>query len=305
MKPLDPDHCDNCGSSLHGEYCHNCGQRNIDFRKDWRGLTAEVFGNIFNLHGKLLPGLADIAFRPWKLAREYLQGKRVSNLPPLKTYLFISMVFFLILSNNMSQGFNDAIHNDNGPQPLITIEDEASDPQIENPLEDAPQQATQSIKLNLDEHSKEIAQMLRSLGSDLHKWIPRLFLIGVVLLAGILRLLFIRHRFVYLEHLNAAIILQSFPFLWITILDGWSQIGDLVSPTMTSFAGNIAILWLFICPVIAIKRIYEIPWWKTLIKSGIIAVTYAFFLLLGVALITLTSFYMHGLLDLIRQGFQG
>jgi len=305
MKPLDPDHCDNCGSSLHGEYCHKCGQRNIDFRKDWRGLTAEVFGNIFNLHGKLLPGLADIAFRPWKLTREYLQGKRASSLPPLKTYLFISMVFFLILSNNVSRGFNAASNDDDGPHPIMTVGDEPSLPQMETPLADDPQQAAQSIKSNLDENSKEVSQMLSALGSDLHKWIPRLFLIGVVLLAGILRLLFIRHRFVYLEHLNAAIILQSFPFLWIIILDGWSQIGDLVSPGMTSYAENIALLWLFVCPIIAIKRIYEIPWWKTLLKSGIIAVAYTFFLLLGVALIGFTSFYMHGMLDLIRQGFQG
>ncbi|MEO1015046.1 MAG: DUF3667 domain-containing protein [Pseudomonadota bacterium] len=94
--------CQNCGTVLAGEYCHVCGQKAEEPRRAVLGLVQDVFVDTLAIDGKLFRTLWLLLTRPGRLARRYLDGKRVRYSPPFRLYLFASVFFFftafLILS---------------------------------------------------------------------------------------------------------------------------------------------------------------------------------------------------------------
>lgn len=90
------EECLNCGATLGGQYCADCGQR-FDSRliSIWE-LVRDAFGDLFELDSRLWRTLIPLVMRPGKLTRDYLRGQRVRFMPPFRTYLLLSIVFFLI-----------------------------------------------------------------------------------------------------------------------------------------------------------------------------------------------------------------
>ena len=264
MKTLSPSDCDNCGTPLEGEYCHRCGQRKIDFKSDWKGLSHEVFSSMFNFEGKLLVGFADIAFRPWKVTREFLEGQRVSKMPPFRTYLFVSLLFFLNIAADFTDGFSNG----------VIIADEA--------------------EMQSAEKFNEV-EVAREMGQHLMKWTPRVFLVGVVILALLLKIVFFRSNHVYIEHLIVALNLQSFVFLWITVADGWGSLFGLIPKVEPDVIMDLLLIWLLICPVIAFKNIYETGWFKAVLKSFFVFSLYSVYLVVALIITIVISAKVQGL----------
>lgn len=90
--------CLNCGQQLAGEYCAACGQYSGDRRKSFWKLLGEMARETFDMDSKLARTLTALAIRPGFLTAEYCRGRRASYTPPLRLYLFISVIFFLILA---------------------------------------------------------------------------------------------------------------------------------------------------------------------------------------------------------------
>lgn len=88
-------HCENCGTPLNGPYCHQCGQHAIDYRRSFHHLTHDVLENLFHFDGKLLVSVAWLLAKPGKLTAEYNAGRRQSQVPPLRFYIFVTVLFFL------------------------------------------------------------------------------------------------------------------------------------------------------------------------------------------------------------------
>ena len=88
--------CLNCGTTLSGQYCGNCGQRARSRLISIWELLQEAFGDLFELDSRLWRTLIPLAIRPGKLTREYLEGRRARFMPPFRTYLVLSIFFFLI-----------------------------------------------------------------------------------------------------------------------------------------------------------------------------------------------------------------
>ena len=89
--------CRNCGAILHGRYCHICGQEDRDLDVPFRELAGEWLGNFLAFDARVWRTLALLARRPGRLTVEYLAGRRARYVPPLKLYLFISLLLFLVL----------------------------------------------------------------------------------------------------------------------------------------------------------------------------------------------------------------
>ena len=89
--------CQNCGATLTGDYCHVCGQAAKEPRRAVIGLVQDVFVDTLAIDGKLARTLGLLLWRPGRLARRYLEGKRVSYSPPFRIYLFASVFFFFAL----------------------------------------------------------------------------------------------------------------------------------------------------------------------------------------------------------------
>ena len=65
-------------------------------KQSFWGLTRHFIYDIFHFDGKFFETLKYLLIRPGKVPKEYVTGKRVKYLDPIRMYLFTSAVFFLI-----------------------------------------------------------------------------------------------------------------------------------------------------------------------------------------------------------------
>lgn len=104
LRPLPS--CLNCGASLGGQYCGNCGQRARSRLISLWELVREAFGDLFELDSRVWQTLLPLLTRPGKLTRDYLLGRRARFMPPFRTYLVLSVVFFLVAFFDPRENFN-------------------------------------------------------------------------------------------------------------------------------------------------------------------------------------------------------
>lgn len=88
--------CANCQTPLAGTYCHGCGQLAEDFHKSIWKLVGEALQSFFHLDGRLARTLPRLLARPGRLTRQYLDGKRAAQVPPLRLFLVILLLTFLV-----------------------------------------------------------------------------------------------------------------------------------------------------------------------------------------------------------------
>lgn len=88
--------CANCGAPVHLQFCPQCGQHVKDPDPTLRELTEELAAELLHWDGKLWTTLATLVRRPGELTAEYLAGKRVRFISPLKLYLSASVVYFFL-----------------------------------------------------------------------------------------------------------------------------------------------------------------------------------------------------------------
>ena len=81
-----------------GQYCGNCGQRARSRLISIWELTQEAFGDLLELDSRLWRTLIPlVAFEAGQThTRDYLEGRRARFMPPFRTYLVLSIFFFLI-----------------------------------------------------------------------------------------------------------------------------------------------------------------------------------------------------------------
>lgn len=92
-----PANCANCEAPLGGHYCSNCGQEAVLHHASTREFLHEFVGHYVALEGKLWGSLARLVFRPGLLTNEYMRGRRVRFVQPLRLYLSFSLLFFALL----------------------------------------------------------------------------------------------------------------------------------------------------------------------------------------------------------------
>lgn len=88
--------CLNCGTVVHGRFCHVCGQENVVPKESFSKLVLHFFYDITHFDSKFFDTLRYLLFRPGFLAGEYARGRRARYLNPIRMYVFTSAVFFLI-----------------------------------------------------------------------------------------------------------------------------------------------------------------------------------------------------------------
>jgi hypothetical protein len=88
--------CLNCGTRLRGQYCGTCGQRSRSRLISIWQLLKEAFGDLLELDSRLWRTLLPLLIRPGRLTRDYLEGRRARYMPPFRTYLVLSVIFFVV-----------------------------------------------------------------------------------------------------------------------------------------------------------------------------------------------------------------
>jgi hypothetical protein len=88
--------CENCDTELNGPFCHRCGQHDIDFHRSFGHMFLDALENFFHFDAKLFRNIVTLLFRPGRLTADFNGGKRASQMPPFRLYLFVSVLFFFI-----------------------------------------------------------------------------------------------------------------------------------------------------------------------------------------------------------------
>jgi Protein of unknown function (DUF3667) len=91
-------HCENCEAQLSGKYCSICGQPAIDYRRSFRYVIVDVLDSFLNWDSKVFATIGWLIARPWRLTNEFLAGRRVRYLHPLRLYLLASILFFIVVN---------------------------------------------------------------------------------------------------------------------------------------------------------------------------------------------------------------
>lgn len=89
--------CQNCGAKITGNYCANCGQRVLPTKLSVVRVLGEVFETVFNFDNRLFKSLNELFFKPGQMTRKFNHGKRQRYLSPIRLYLSISLVYFVLV----------------------------------------------------------------------------------------------------------------------------------------------------------------------------------------------------------------
>ena len=103
--------CLNCGTQLQGKYCHSCGQENLQIKESFGHMITHAVGDYFHFDHQFFHTLKPLFLSPGKLTNEYMAGKRVQYLHPVKMYIFISLVYFVLLFSNSGHGDERVKHD--------------------------------------------------------------------------------------------------------------------------------------------------------------------------------------------------
>lgn len=98
--------CLNCGTNLQGKFCHHCGQENLEIKESFGHMMNHAISDYFHFDHQFFHTLKPLISKPGKLTNEYMAGKRAQYLHPIKMYIFISLVYFVLLFGNHKQTEN-------------------------------------------------------------------------------------------------------------------------------------------------------------------------------------------------------
>lgn len=93
--------CKNCQTKLQetAHFCLKCGQSTASLNRPFFVVAKDILHELLDIDGRLGFTLRTMLSKPGQLTLEFNQGKRVKYTPPLRLYLAISILFFILLSS--------------------------------------------------------------------------------------------------------------------------------------------------------------------------------------------------------------
>jgi hypothetical protein len=89
--------CLNCQTIMQGPYCFQCGQHEKSSIRHFGVFVRDVIDDVFNLDSRAVRTIKPLLFSPGFLTTEYLSGRRMRYVPPLRLYVIASLMFFLLV----------------------------------------------------------------------------------------------------------------------------------------------------------------------------------------------------------------
>lgn len=226
--------------------------------------------------------LVPLLFRPGQVTARYLAGQRVRFVPPVRLYLFVSLVYFLLLAwIGPGEGFGDRVMVvTNGDEPEETVSTAEA---IRRELEEqglADIGFLEVLPRSLERITENPAAFRRSLiqgGSYLMFFLLPAF-------AGLLGLFYHGRRRYLLHHLLFAVHFHVFLFVVLGLrvllvrpgVPALEQVGELLSLSIP--------VYLFV----ALRRVYGGRWLPTALRTAALGLAYG--VIIGLSLLSLLVF---------------
>ena len=344
-------HCENCGAELQGHWCAQCGQPAIEYRRSFRHVVADLLNEFLNWDSKFFATIALLILKPWRLTNEFLTGKRVRYVNPLRLYLLVSILFFFAVNygakeihvdpsklgpKDRAELESDLKNTDLPPEAREKLEALLREPSTSpapSPLTNesspapaslspapginaAPSQAAPSANEQKKEYGKiserpfvvfddaksttpferwiegrakeKMGEKGTKMGlfiSTLFSNLPYMMLCCIPLFALVLKVLYIRRRLFYIDHLIYALHIHSFFYTGIMLI-------VLATIGLTHFAPGaiagwlIALLWIaFVTQIfLSIRYVYRQGWFFSIFKFFFGGFVYLMVLLAALAI---------------------
>lgn len=271
------DICPNCKTSLsdNNNFCHNCGQENHSRQATIGILISDFIGDYFTFDSKFFRSAKLLLTKPGALTNEYRQGRRASYISPIRLYLFVSFVYFLIIqfTIDFSSTSNGITLNGEAINQETLIEAEQEYGSVDNfvnaEFSDAP-----PIMQLLFKKSMLIVKDGKNL---MQYWISNMSLMALLLLpifAWMLMLVFRKNRDFYAVHLVHVIHLQSFTYIALVIFLFTAQFNQTLSVVLLA-------IMVFTYQYLSFSRTYKRSAITTVYKCLVAAVWYLVILIIG------------------------
>jgi hypothetical protein len=143
--------CLNCGTELKGPFCYYCGQPDRNFFRFFPALLRELMSDFLDLDSRFARTMKPLMFRPGRLTRDYLEGRRFRYTPPMRLYLFSSIAFFLLaamLSSNAITTTNSQKAANNSETEQVMTEQERTE-KIQEAMDQIPDNVKEEFKLEM------------------------------------------------------------------------------------------------------------------------------------------------------------
>jgi hypothetical protein len=284
--------CANCGASLTGPFCAQCGQsaESLD-RPAWE-FIEHALETFFHFDARGLKSVL-LLFVPGEMTAQYLAGRRVRFVPPIRLYILISLFLFLavwVTGTAIVQFYNGAATNHEGALGIQLLRP------LDQSLRTGAEQAAQAIHLDLDGNDKPPDWVTRIpaglergvsnpalLNEHLSDLFPKAMFALVPLFGLLLGLLYLGRRRYLTEHLVFALHFHTFAFILLIAL-------ILVGPILPGgFAG-----WMFLLPaaaylLVAMRRVYGGGWIGTVLREVVLLALYGLVFFVAVLVLLGTS----------------
>lgn len=93
----DETHCLNCETELSGRFCSACGQK-AHLHRSVLHAVEEFLHGVVHFDSRFWNTLPLLIFRPGKLTRDYVMGKRARYIPPVAVFLLTIFSMFLLFA---------------------------------------------------------------------------------------------------------------------------------------------------------------------------------------------------------------
>lgn len=296
-------HCLNCNAAVSDKYCGRCGQRvEHAIHTVWH-FTQEAAEDLTHADSRLWSTILALLFKPGFLTKEFLAGRRVRYLPPLRLYLVLSVLFFLVLGladqdekprvmtvNSDRGDLNFRIVHPDELQEMDTRPGETAEQHAEricNPHYNGPLQrfVVPFIKKGcvkaVEDHGRNIGEIfIHNLARALFIFLPALALV--------MKLMYWRPPRYYVEHLLFFIHNHAFVFLLLSLLMVVTRftgatLGDVLSVAVWAYIPY----YLFV----SMRRVYGQSRFMTLTKLVVVSFAYLFGAAFTLALTGIYSAY--------------
>jgi hypothetical protein len=287
--------CENCGATVPGRYCGNCGQRvEPPVHSLWH-FARVATEDLTHADSRLWRTLGALLFKPGYLTREFLGGRRARYLPPVRLYLVLSVAFFVWAAA--------------GPHQLRALEVDTSDSEVPGAVQAHPHEGAPDTPFNAPKPGESIEQrnqrecsMInyegpwqarltpairnaclriradngRSLQEAYLHNMPRAMFLFLPLLAAAMMLLYWRPRHYYVEHL--LLFVHNHAFVFLIVMVGWGA-AALVPPARRLITWTV-VLYVLWYAYRSMRVTYGQGRWLTVGKFAVLAFFYFVFGLL-------------------------
>lgn len=93
----DSNLCLNCGTTVSGKFCGNCGQP-LHVHRSIGALWHDILHGVLHFEGKFWRTLPLLAWNPGDLTRRYVHGERAKFISPMALFLFSIFMMFAVFS---------------------------------------------------------------------------------------------------------------------------------------------------------------------------------------------------------------